>query len=256
MNSKASMYSGELSKEEIERLKKFQYPDQESLKLLPKNLSGQLILDVGAGPRTKLGDEIKKRKGKYISLDRLWPMTKAQKENDTKRAVVQADILHLPFKDKEINIIHTRFVIMNLPQNQRGLAIKELARTGKINYVLDWDWSTFKQTNDLLRSFVKNVYQLARLVGTDLEQGGKLKQLIIQTLDEQFIIEEQILNRGLGDYYLELVSLAESGAERWQSLKKEEKAKQLISLAEEFEKNKNLEPFILPDIVVVKFSKN
>lgn len=248
--------NGHSIESEIKRMNEFEWPLEVSAEILPKNLDGKIVADIGAGPNTNLGKIVEQRGGKYIALDRNFKMTGTQKqENKT----VQGDIFHLPFRDKEIDILHTRFVVMNIPENKRAEAICELARSGKQNIIMDYDWKSFHSENPEIQTFAKNARQLAEMAGTDLYFGGKLKKFIESILGEKEQIKEIIKNQGEVKNYDTLARLAHSMQGLAKNLKNTELELAMKNSEAQFQKEaenpnkENVIPFTQPDIVAVIF---
>ena len=247
-------YGTHISLEEIERLKTFDFPTRFSLALLPRNMRGKTIIDVGAGANVSLGNEVKRGGGKYIAIDKSLEMLKQQKSDDPKRFALQSDILYLPFSRK-LNIAHTRFVLMHLNKAQRIRAIQELCMVAHVNYILEYNWKTFSPPNDLLQEFVRINYEVASLAGIDLEIGAMLKELVEEVCGHNYHIEEKIFNEGLGNYYQEVSMLAQSVARQLErKLGDTAEARALLQIASKINAGLRLEecqPFTRPDVVAV-----
>ena len=260
MDKPNPMYSEGMPESEILRMRELEYPSKISASLLPENLTNKKIADIGAGPNPDLGKIVKSRGGTYFAFDLNQKMAKIQKTFADNRLVIQGSTLNLPFPTESFDIIHTRFVIMNLHKKQRQQAIAELARTGKRNLVIDWDWDAFKNTN------INKLIQLAKLVatvaGSDLNHGSKLKNQVSEALestDASYEISQNEFNEGPisgPKAYAEIIRLAESMAALANNLYLTETAKDILEIKSELEKTANFAiPFTRPDIVVVDFSK-
>jgi SAM-dependent methyltransferase len=240
----------------MERFKKFGYPNLVSAAVLPNDLSRLTVGDVGAGSGKTLNDIVKARGGDYLAIDAKIEMLQAQKTQGTEK-LAQASILSLPFTNKSLDILHTRFVLMNLPSNLRPLAIKELARVGKENYVLDFDWSTFEPVNKLTTELISNARSFAKFARSDLEHGKKLKTLVLDALElKKNEVEERIFNDGPVLAYNELSDLAKTLAGVSSRFGLKEMAQNFSKIVETIEEGKSPDleqPFIRPNIVAVKF---
>jgi len=201
---------GEAMKSEIERMREFEWPLDVSAKMLSEHLEGKTVGDIGAGPNPNLGKLVESRGGKYVALDMNFAMAKMQKESAPERNAVNADITHLPFQDGQFDILHTRFVMMNLPASQRADAIRELARCGKENVVLDYDWTKFQSESPQVQAFIVSARKLGELAGSDLDFGWKSKQFIEATLARSEGITEERFNQGPIKDYKTIAGLAKS----------------------------------------------
>ena len=132
---------------EEERLKLIKYPNEVSEELLDESdLKGRKVLDAGAGPNSGLAKYINERGGMYVPLDVREGYLRAMKtdlgESNTPSYGVVGDVGRMPFRDGEFDVVHERFVLMNLvPANQKR-AFEEMLRVAKDEVILmAYDWS-------------------------------------------------------------------------------------------------------------------
>jgi len=209
MSDKTPMYrEGSAAIEsEIKRMTELEWPLEVSAELLPADLKQKTLGDVGAGPNPNLGKLVRFRGGKYVALDSNLTMAKLQVGSENR--AVQGDVVALPFADKSLDILHTRFVIMNLPENLRVGAIKELFRCGKENIIMDYNWEKFTSSNPTVLDFVAHARRVAEFAGVDLDHGAKLEGLVQETL-LGIAVGVKIFNQGPIRNYSTLVGLTKS----------------------------------------------
>jgi ubiquinone/menaquinone biosynthesis C-methylase UbiE len=119
MEGKEFYEQKEIPQEEIERLKRIEYPNFVSVAMLDGlALEGKTILDSGAGPNTRLAEFISKRGGMYVPMDIRSDVLADMKEKLNQENMpfygVRGDVRALPFADKSFDIVHQRFVLMNI----------------------------------------------------------------------------------------------------------------------------------------------
>ena len=116
-----------IPREEIERMKAISYPTYVSETILNSfDLKGKKILDsAGAGPTPNLAEFVKQKGGTYEPLD--------FRRVDAPKGI---DARELPFKDGSFDVVHERFVLMNIEKEDRPQALKEFMRVGKEKLVL------------------------------------------------------------------------------------------------------------------------
>jgi ubiquinone/menaquinone biosynthesis C-methylase UbiE len=264
------MYSeGGPIESEKKRMRELEWPNEASSDVIPRELSGMTFGDIGAGPNQELGRIVKDRGGKYVAIDRNLGMTRAQREGDEEKNVAQADIFHLPFAEKSFDLLHTRFVIMNLSAGQRKTAIQELARVGKKNIVMDYNWKSFSSENPDVQSFIANGRRLGEIAGSDLDSGAKLSSLVREAVPNAEV-SEIVINKGKIKDYKTLANLAESlmglGLKIKSMTHDESEIRELEGLIEEMKRSEEafrdidgredksgVPPFTPPDIVAVTF---
>ena len=249
--------AGKIPNAEMERLKKFAWPDQVSFQLLPADLHGKTVLDVGSGPRTKLGNEIEHRGGSYIGLDLNPEVLTSHQLEAPDHALVRGNVLQLPAHN--VDIAHTRFVLTSIPRQKRTEVVLELARVAKQNYMLEWDWDTFRPTTEFLKQFVNDMKDTVADMGTNLNTGAELEELIRTTLGKEYVIEKSVHREGPGLYYAELIDLAEGlGVGLSERLGNFDRANRFRAFAKKIREGLVPEeqiPFERPDIVAVMFEK-
>lgn len=240
-------------------------------------------MDVGSGPSADLAEEIiKKYGGRYLGLDinrnfleQLLNSLSDSLPKDTSFSdqflLVQGDAENLGILPKSVTISHCRFVLMNLPENLRRKIIEELVRVtqdnGKI-IIIDYDWTGFASNDPEIMEFKSLVTEILQSFGTDPYHGGKLKELIENTIPG-VVVEEKTFNEGNIRRYNDLVMIINSLLKRIDSIPKEkqnefkgiiEKKKRLEELKEIFEQRsqnpnqENIPTFTPADIVAVVFS--
>ncbi len=254
---------------EIKRMQELEWPLRASGVMLPKNLNGQKVADIGAGPNTSLRSLVEARGGNFVPLDKNLKMTEAQSKAGES---VQGDITQLPFRDGSVDIVHSRFVLMNLNENLRPTALKELARVGKEVVILDYDWAAFESNEPSVKKFIGIGKALGILAGSDLYFGEKLKGFVQENLNiNPTEIRQVIFNDGPIKDYKTLTRLAESmlGLAKnllniyvHEEMKKKlniyiEDLVELTKIFGEFSENPDqAQTFISPDIVGVSFKSN
>ncbi|MDE1919265.1 MAG: class I SAM-dependent methyltransferase, partial [Patescibacteria group bacterium] len=141
-------------KEDLERLKKIEYPNLVSETILDRfPLEGKKMLDSGSGPNTGLAEYVAGKGGMYVPLelrtDTLSNMQQALAAEQVPFYGVQGDVRNLPFADDTFDLVHQRFVFMNILPETRAQSLRELLRVGKRDFVfLEYDWGTLSSNED------------------------------------------------------------------------------------------------------------
>ena len=185
MENKEFYKQKEIPQEEIERLKQMEYPNFVSETLLNKfDLEGKKILDIGAGPNARLAEFISRKKGMYVPLDiRADVLTEMKGKLESVGMPfygVRGDVKALPFADRSFDLIHQRFVLMNIDPEARKLALEEALRVGKENLLfLEYNWRTLKSSErpKTIERFRDLAFQIFTRFSTDPYMGEKFKEL-------------------------------------------------------------------------------
>ncbi len=143
-----------ISQEEIGRLEKIEYPNFVSETILNRlNLTDKKVLDSGAGPNAKLAEFVARKGGRYVPVDIradvLQQMQSNLRGSGTPFYGVQSDVRNLPFTDGSFDVVHQRFVFMNIAPASRRRALEELLRVGKENLILlEYNWRKLRSTDN------------------------------------------------------------------------------------------------------------
>lgn len=248
--------------EEIERLKKIDYPNFASIELIDGiDLKDKKFLDVGAGSNSNLGEFVKKNGGNYIALDLRMEMLKniekQFEQNNLNFYGIQASVKDLPFSEESIDFIHQRFVLMHLSVEDQKKAVEEILRVSKNeSFLLEYDWGVLssKENEDILGEFRELSFQLMDKFKIDTFVGNKLKN-ILDEVGQNSTISIKRFSREEADYTNELIDLCAISIQMSRNILKDE------YLAEKFDKlrdklNNNYIKFIPPDIVSAVIRKN
>lgn len=174
-----------IPKEEINRLRHIEYPNFVSVALLDGLvLKGKSVLDSGAGPNTRLAEFISKRGGTYVPMDIRGDVLADMKEKLDKENVpfygVRGDVKALPFADKTFDIVHQRFVLMNIVPEARTQAVEEILRVARERaLLLEYNWETMKSSEqpEMLERFRDVAFRLFGRFSTDPYMGSKFDEL-------------------------------------------------------------------------------
>ena len=185
MGDKELYKAGDIGQEEIERLKHIEYPNYVSETVLNGiDLESKRVLDVGAGPNAKLAEFVHGRKGEYVSLDVRADVLEEMKKKLEAIGVpfygVRADVKALPFADGAFDVVHQRFVLMNIKPETRRQALEEVLRVGKKDIVLiEYNWEYLKSTEspEIIERFRSLAFQIMGRFSTDPYMGKKFEEL-------------------------------------------------------------------------------
>ena len=262
MKDKEFYVQKELPQEEIERLKQIEYPHLASEVLLNQfNLEGQKILDVGAGPNTKLAEFVAGKKGVYMPLDIRIDMLKEMRVKlfitDIPFFGITGDVKALPFANETFDFVHQRFVLMNIAPETRKKALEEALRVGKENILLlEYNWKTFRSTKnpETIERFKDLAFQMFARFSIDLYMGEKYRELL-DSVDPHLNYSLRSFKReeGVADT-VELILILRifyQGAKN--VLKDENLAEESRKLREELEKSPI--KFVPPEIVTAIIKK-
>lgn len=93
------------------------------------DVRGKKVLEIGVGTGKTLRALIKKEPAKIVAID---TSTRAVDEcrvlESYKVQVLKEDVLEMPFKDKEFDVIVCNYILNNLVEKERKRAIKEIKR--------------------------------------------------------------------------------------------------------------------------------
>lgn len=252
----------EIPKEEIERLKWIEYPNFVSETLLNDfNLKDKKVLDVGSGPNIKLAEFVTKKQGMYAPLDIRADALKEMKDGlantETPFYGVRGDVKSLPFADGTFDIVHQRFILMNISPETRAKALREILRVSEKDVLLlEYNWRTLKSTEspEIIDRFRDLAFQMFAKFSTDPYMGEKFEQLLkevdpyLEYSLQSFKREESVNN--MAELMLNLRGFYK-GAKDF--LKDEKLAEDFKRLIEEL-KNSPIK-FVPPEIVVVIIKK-
>lgn len=199
--------SQKIPAEETERLQDEEankYPHELSCKVLidPKDKS---VLDVGAGPNLMLSEYVNNKGGSYVPLDINLEALKSH-ETGLSFCHIIGDI-----RDNEViqevyrcnfDIIHTRFLLMHLPKEDRPKVLEALIDAGKEQVVfLEHDWQSFHGSSQI-NKFRDFVLGFADELGFDFFYGSKLEAEAQAATDQEVTVKKHQRPEGL--YYYEL----------------------------------------------------
>lgn len=261
MEKKEFYSQKKIPQEEIERMRQIEYPNFVSETLLNEfDLQDKKILDAGAGPNSRLAEFIQKKGGSCVPLDlrkdELKIMRSDLEKNNIPFLGAQGDVKKLPFKNESFDIVHQRFVLMNILPESRKEALQEVLRVGKeALLLLEYNWRTLKSTEypETIEEFRDLAFQLFSRFSTDPYMGEKFEDLF-QEIDPNLKYTLDSFSREEGNYTPELL-LNLRGFHRAAKdiLKDTEMTDKLEALIEKLEK----EPieFVPPDTVVAIIRK-
>ncbi|MSU54737.1 MAG: class I SAM-dependent methyltransferase [Candidatus Staskawiczbacteria bacterium] len=265
-NGQPDFYQDNLS--EVERAKPLEYPDTVYESLLPAELDGKKFLDVGAGAKKALQGIVEGNHGMYIALDNNHQWLKGRPEGNK----VQADAAKLPFADKSVDIVHTRFFFLHLTKKVRQEVIEEMSRVGQQAMILEYDWQGLQEkiakqreeckddgkqkALNVQERFVNNLRESEKARNIEVEDiARKIKEEVEQTLDIK--AGEQSFDDGVevADYK-KFIEWGEGIIGRWRKeIKNEEKAKEMEVIVNDL-KELDLQGVVshsMPGLVVVTF---
>ncbi len=221
---------GNVSPQEMERERLFEYPNLVSRELLGEvDLANAKVLDVGCGSNPGMLEYVCGQSGFYTGLDllpqKLGELQSAVNGKSYRYKLMNFDLTagSLPVENKAFDYTHMRFVLMHIADISKHPAIiREVLRvTKKTAWFSEWDWST-AQPYPLGREdrewmtyftdrFLRASKRFMQLVGIHHSLGQYLHY--VRLLDEvgQFGITEYRVNqRPLGDYSAEVIPLSQA----------------------------------------------
>lgn len=256
MTDKSIYVGGEISQEEIEYFKQVKYPQFVSESVLLGKCRDKMVVDVGAGPSTFLGEWITgPQDGLYIATDIHEQSLKLQREKGLQAAV--EDISALSFDSASVDIAHERFVLMHLRDDeQRKKAISEMVRIVRNRAIfIEYDWSSFSGglVVNGLRDFMLKVFpkHVDPYLGKILRR--KVEDVLFQEYFPAYEIQQISFQRSQGVYYDELVPLVRSFHAVMRRLQTPfiSEAKRFVEIIENEAKKPSPELFVPPTIVAV-----
>ena len=208
MNEQPNVYErGNIPDEERKRLEQFEYPLHVSTQVLGEDLSQKRVLDIGAGPNTKLGEFVQNHGGHYAALDISQPFLAAQQGKGFD--AVQGTAVELPIGTETADIVHMRFVLMHLSPEARARAITEAFRAGKERVIfVDFSRRDMQGSQAIKCYFDFQIAMMHRL-GIEPFMGEKLGNEVKQVLtgEANARISERVFQEGKGNFYHELLPL-------------------------------------------------
>lgn len=247
---------GAVSDVEKNRLQTLEYPVAVSEEVLGENLKSKSILDLGSGPNTELGEYSKEHNANYIALDVNEIFLQEQKKEDVE--AVRGSVEQLPFRDNSVDISHMRFVLMHLPEERRKDVIEEALRVARERALfLEYDWETTRG-GDVVSRFRLLAISFMKDRGIEPFMGKELKSEIELAVSPNNKITEWRFHRNPGNYYNEIIPLAQSMKSFAEKEKDEELVRsidEIISQLEDEARKERPEEFTRPDIVVVAVEK-
>lgn len=178
-------------KQESERLRKFDMPNQVSIDSLGDLKSGQNVLDIGAGENTKLGEYIRHQGAHYIAFDVRKDALHEQIKAGS--AAVQGDALSLPFAYESMNYVHARFVLSHFEKAKRQAIMKEsfgkLAKEprGQLT-IVEYDW-TVMHGSPLMNRW--RDFTLKHFTVFSPSYGSEVTDEVKETLGKEAVINER-----------------------------------------------------------------
>lgn len=243
--------ASKLSDEEMEMFEKMVYPSFVSGSAL-EYVDG-VVLDVGAGPSTRLGKWVEESGGTYCGLD--IHHQSLQKLSARGLRAYGGDICAMPFAERSADTSHERFVLMHLEEDRRKQAIAEMIRIARCRALfIEYDWNAFKggPLVNGLRDFMLGVFPKH----TDPYLGGRLWILVNDVFGYPGLVRRRAFSRPQGADYDELLLLARAfhGTMRRLGLPFAKEAAEFARKVKAEGEKKVPEPFTPPDVVAVEVS--
>lgn len=167
-SSSQDFYAGEGNRPEAERLAMMaEYADGVSVASIVeaigtmKKRGGAVVLDVGAGDSVSLGKNLKTLGYAYLPVDVREEAVAAQVAAGFDAEKAQAD--KLPFESASVDIVHARFTLGWLSEEDRNGFLREVLRVGKVTSAgvfIDYDWSVV----DGPELFMEGIAQVRKLL--------------------------------------------------------------------------------------------
>lgn len=179
----------EVPQEEIDRMKTIEYPTYVSETVLGAiDLTDKKVLDSGAGPNPSLAEFVDRKKGIYVPFDIRGDVLKEMQTKLEAEMVpfygVRGDVRSLPFGDEAFDVVHQRFVLMNISEGSRKQATEELLRVCKDSLVLlEYNWRTLRSEKhpEFIERFKQIAFKLFTAFSTDPYMGEKLEDFVSTT---------------------------------------------------------------------------
>ncbi|MDO8530379.1 MAG: class I SAM-dependent methyltransferase [bacterium] len=254
---------------EIEKTTPLEYPNTVYEKLLSADLGGKKLLDVGAGAKMALQRIVENRHGMYVALDINKQWLKDRSDGNK----VRADATKLPFDDKSLDIVHTRFFFLHLPKKVRQEVIKEMSRVGQQAMILEYDWqglqekiekqreeyrddSKMQKALNVQERFINNLRESEKARNIEVEDiARKIKEEVEQALGRKVIEQSTDEGAQVADYK-KFIKFGEGVVDRWRKeIKNEGKAKEMEAIVNDLSQLDSQGAVLhsMPDLVVVTF---
>jgi len=171
--------------EDLDRLKKIEYPNFVSESVLSNFLlKGKKVLDSGSGPNAGLAEYVAHQGGMYVPLelraDALASMQDTLNAEGVPFYGVRGDARKIPFDNETFDIVHQRFVFMNIAPETRVAALQELLRVGKKDFVfLEYNWRTLASTEspEVIERFRELMFEAFSRFSIDPYMGEKFADM-------------------------------------------------------------------------------
>lgn len=262
MENKEFYGQATIPKEEIERMEKIEYPTYVSETLLNSlDLKDKKVLDSGAGPNPRLAEFVARKGGMYVPLDLRADVLKEVKTKLETEYVpfygAIGDVHQLPFKDRSFDVVHQRFVLMNIIKESRKKALEELLRVSKEKLVLlEYNWKTLSSTKnpEAAKRFQQLAFKIFKTFSTDPYMGEQFEDLLkeidpnLKFSIQHFKRKEDVANTP--EFILNLKAFYNIAKNM---LKDEEYAEEIKTFIEELEKSPV--EFAPPEVVAMVIEK-
>lgn len=165
---------------ESARLRNFDLPTEVSLDAIGEIDSGAVVLDIGAGSNTTLGEIVREKGGEYIAFDRNQSFLSLQRSAGAR--VIYGDARQLPFEHDSFDITHMRFVLAHLAQDKQSVIQQAMDITkhrGEVVFI-EYDWTTAHGSdafNDMRDLFISSML-------FDAAYGSKLEADVRNTISD------------------------------------------------------------------------
>jgi hypothetical protein len=241
-------------KNEIIRLREFDYLVTVSKEIIGKNISDKTILDIGSGPNTDLGMWINKNGGIYTAFDKQRKFLNLQEKCGFE--TLQGDILSYEFEPLSFDITHTRFLLANMPTEKQSDIIRKILSISKERALfLEFDLNSFEGGGPVTSKFRDLLsesfgYKINPFLGDSLAQ--KINDIRLENGSRYYSCFKRF-HRERGAYYHEIILLMNSKIAVMHALKHklEKDAKELLKMIKLEAKKENPEKFVPLDIVAV-----
>jgi len=192
----AGSFYGEKNKSETERLKEMaDLVDPFSLESIQKSLNNdlqdKLVVDIGAGDSTTLGQKLEGLGVVYVPVDKREEAVALHREAGFEAVCSMATNINL--ESDQADHIHSRFTFGWLNKLERQATIKEMIRIAKPDAtisIIDYNWDKVDGPPPFMDA-INEVVKILESAGFDTSYGDKL--------DEEFSEKLDLLDDNIGD---------------------------------------------------------
>lgn len=100
---------------------------------LPKILKNKIILELGIGNGKTLRSILKQNPREVTAIDFSQEAINQAKKEFSNTNFIKSNIINLPFKNKQFNIVVCYYILNNLSEKERKIAVSEIRRILKPN---------------------------------------------------------------------------------------------------------------------------